>query len=126
MNGQERDEWRERVRAHNPVNAVIEQYGVRLRRTGRRNEYVGLCPFHADQKTESLHVYADEGRWWCYGGCVAPDKGGDVFTFVMRMERCDYRRALEILSNGIAPDPTPQLAQGRAAHFRRTERPSAV
>jgi DNA primase len=120
------DAFKEEIRERTPIEAVIQRYGVQLKRKGRRNEYVGLCPFHADQKTESLHVYAEQGRWWCYGGCVAPNKGGDVFKFVMLMEKCDFKHALENLANCHTPDQVPSRARAAPTKPKRTERPGFV
>ncbi len=67
---------------------------VELRRRGR--EYVGLCPFHAEQ-TPSFAVNEQKRFYHCFG-CGAH---GDVLDFVMAVERIDFRTALARLKGEI-------------------------
>ena len=60
---------------------VVSSY-VSLRRSGRN--MVGLCPFH-HEKTPSFNVYAENGSFYCFGCGV----GGDVITFIRRIENLD-------------------------------------
>ena len=62
-----------------------------LKRRGKN--LVGLCPFHSE-KTPSFTVYPENGSFYCFG-CGA---GGDVITFVRRMENLDYVEAVKFLS----------------------------
>ena len=64
---------------------VVSSY-VSLRRSGRN--MVGLCPFH-HEKTPSFNVYAENGSFYCFGCGV----GGDVITFIRRIENLDYMAA---------------------------------
>ncbi len=86
----------ERVKAAANVAAIIGQY-VKLRRRGK--DLVGLCPFHVE-KTPSFTVTPAKGRWHCFG-CGA---GGDVLTFIRRIERVNFPRALAIVA-GLAGVP---------------------
>src|ERR1700680_1519793 len=72
---------------------------VRLKRVGSSSRYVGLCPFHSE-KTPSFSVHAGHQFYKCFG-CGA---GGDVFKFVMEIERIGFFEALKLLAerNGIA------------------------
>jgi len=80
----------ERVRAAQPISAVIGNYVV-LKRSGRN--YQGLCPFHGE-KTPSFSVRDETGRYKCFG-CGA---SGDVFKFVQEVERVDFVGAVEHLA----------------------------
>jgi DNA primase len=80
----------ERVRAAQPISAVIGNYVV-LKRSGRN--YQGLCPFHGE-KTPSFSVRDETGRYKCFG-CGA---SGDVFKFVQEVERIDFVGAVEHLA----------------------------
>jgi len=80
----------EEIRARYPVEQVIGSY-IRLRRSGRH--LVGHCPFHED-RTPSLVVYPHNQSWWCFG-C---ETGGDVFKFVMMIERVRFPEAVELLA----------------------------
>ena len=72
---------------------IIDVVGgyVRLQRSGR--EHKGLCPFHAE-KTPSFTVSQDRQVWFCFG-C---NEGGDVLSFVQKIERLDFRETLEMLA----------------------------
>ncbi|HEX5104643.1 MAG TPA: DNA primase, partial [Pirellulaceae bacterium] len=76
---------------------------IALRRQGRI--YVGLCPWHDDTKP-SLQVNPDRQTWKCW----VCDIGGDVFSFVMKQEGCDFREALTMLAEraGIQLSHQPQ------------------
>jgi DNA primase len=80
----------ERVKRDVPIVEVVRQYVPSLRGTAR--VMTGRCPFHDDQ-VPSLAVYADRGRFHCYG-CGAH---GDVIDFVMRVEHLTFLQALDTL-----------------------------
>ncbi len=69
---------------------VISSY-IPLKKMGRNMG--GLCPFHGE-KTPSFMVSPDRQVWKCFG-C---GEGGDVFTFVEKIEGWDFREALEDLA----------------------------
>jgi DNA primase len=72
---------------------IVEVVGahVGLRRVGRN--HVGLCPFHAE-KTPSFTVNEDRGIFHCFG-CGA---GGNVFSFLMRLEALPFPEIVERLA----------------------------
>jgi len=72
------------------IEDVISQY-VQLKRAG--SNLVGCCPFHSE-KTPSFTVFRNNENFYCFG-CGA---GGDVITFVMKMENVDYMTAIEHLA----------------------------
>lgn len=74
------------------ATSVIGQR-ISLRKSGAG--HVGCCPFHED-KTPSLYVYNDTGRYWCFG-CGA---GGDAIDFVMRFEGCSFPEAVDRIATG--------------------------
>ncbi|MFN2451718.1 MAG: DNA primase [Candidatus Dormibacteria bacterium] len=78
------------VKARLDIVEVIGAY-VRLQRAGR--EHTGLCPFHSE-KTPSFTVSAERQVWYCFG-C---QEGGDMIAFVEKVERVDFRQALESLA----------------------------
>ncbi|MHB8869362.1 MAG: DNA primase [Thermoleophilia bacterium] len=55
--------------------------------------HTGLCPFH-QEKTPSLSVSADKGLYYCFG-C---GEGGNVFTFLQRLENLSFAEAVEQLA----------------------------
>lgn len=85
------DSFLEQLRMNTDIESVISPY-VNLRRRGKN--LVGLCPFH-NEKTPSFTVYPENGSFYCFGCGV----GGDVITFVRRMENLDYMEAVKQLAD---------------------------
>ena len=84
------DEIIEEVRQNNDVVDIISQY-VHLTRKGRN--YFGLCPFH-NEKSPSFSVSPDRQIFHCFGCGV----GGNVYTFLMKIEGITFKEALEQLA----------------------------
>ena len=74
---------------------------VQLRRQGRN--YVGLCPWHDDSRP-SLQVNPERQSFKCW----VCDIGGDVFSFIMKMEGVEFPEALAMLADraGISLEKT--------------------
>jgi DNA primase len=101
------------IKARLDILDVIGGY-VSLHRSG--TQHVGLCPFHAE-KTPSFSVSQQRQAFYCHG-CT---EGGDIFTFVQRIEGVDFPRALEILAEraGVELEKSPRAA-ARGAGRRRS------
>ena len=84
------DEIIEEVRQNNDVVDIISQY-VHLTRKGRN--YFGLCPFH-NEKSPSFSVSPDRQIFHCFG-CGG---GGNVYTFLMKIEGITFKESLEQLA----------------------------
>lgn len=84
------DELIEEVRQNNDVVDIISQY-VHLTRKGRN--YFGLCPFH-NEKSPSFSVSPDRQIFHCFGCGV----GGNVYTFLMKIEGITFKESLEQLA----------------------------
>ncbi|MEK4340254.1 DNA primase [Brevibacillus sp. FSL L8-0710] len=84
------------VRAAVDIVDVVGEY-VQLRKSGRA--FLGLCPFHSE-KTPSFNVNAERQFFHCFG-CGA---GGDVFSFLMKLEQLTFPEAVHRLAEraGIA------------------------
>ena len=78
------------LKMRNDLSEVAAPY-VTLRRRGRN--MVGLCPFHGE-KTPSFNIYTENGSFYCFGCGV----GGDVISFIMRIENLDYVDAVKFLA----------------------------
>lgn len=83
-------EFLQELKARCNIEDVISQY-VSLKRAG--SNLVGCCPFHSE-RTPSFTVFRNAENFYCFG-CGA---GGDVITFVMKMENVDYMTAIEHLA----------------------------
>ncbi len=84
------EDAKEEIRARLAVEDVIGQY-IELKRAGRN--FKGHSPWGTD-KTPSFMVSPEKGIWHDFSS----NKGGDIFTFVMEMEGCTFREALEKLA----------------------------
>jgi DNA primase len=91
----------EKVKQQADIVRVIGEY-VRLKKTGQN--FTGLCPFH-QEKTPSFSVHPVKQMYYCFG-C---HEGGDVFKFVMAMEKCEFPEAVRTVAEkcGI-PIPRPR------------------
>ena len=79
------------IRDQVPIEQVVSEY-VTLKRAGG-GSLKGLCPFH-DEKGPSFHVTPDRGVYHCFG-C---QEGGDVISFVQKIEGLDFISTVEQLS----------------------------
>ena len=78
------------IRARVNIVEVIGAH-VALRKAGRN--YQGLCPFHGE-KTPSFSVNEERGFFHCFGCGV----GGNVFTFLTRIENISFPEAVRRLA----------------------------
>ena len=105
----------ERVKQQADIVRVVGEY-VRLKKTGK--DFSGLCPFH-QEKTPSFTVSPIKQIFYCFG-C---GKGGDIFNFMMEMERCEFPDALRLVAEkcGISiPKPKPSSPAERTQSSVRT------
>ena len=86
----------ERVKRANDLVALVRARGVKLTRRGK--QLVGLCMFHEDHEP-SFIVDPKKQLWNCLGAC---NEGGDVYRFVMKADRVDFREAHQRLGGGEA------------------------
>lgn len=70
---------------------VVGMY-VKLTRAGRH--FRGLSPFNKE-KTPSFYVNPERGSYYCFSS----GQGGDMFTFIEKMEGVDFKGALKILAD---------------------------
>lgn len=87
----QRDDAKDRVREATDIVDLVGTY-LSLRRQGK--SMVGLCPWHDDSRP-SLAVNPDRQTFRCWVCNV----GGDVFSFMMKMERVEFPEALELLAS---------------------------
>lgn len=79
------------VRERSPIADVIGEH-IQLRNAGGGN-LKGLCPFH-DEKSPSFNVTPERGMYFCFG-C---GEGGDVITFVEKIEHLSFHESVERLA----------------------------
>ncbi len=105
----------DRVKQQADIVRVIGEY-VRLKKSGQN--FTGLCPFHSE-KTPSFAVHPVKQIYHCFG-CGA---GGDVFKFVMEMDKSDFPEAVRTVADkcGIAvPRGRERSPEERREQSQRT------
>ena len=75
----------EDIRQQTDMRDIVRRYGFQPNRSG----FI-CCPFHGE-RTPSMKIYKDHA--YCYG-C---HQSFDCFSFVMKMENCDFRTAFHRL-----------------------------
>lgn len=81
----------EEIKYRSDIADIISDY-VKLKPAG--TNYKGLCPFH-NEKTPSFHVNTAKQIYRCFG-C---GEGGDVISFVMKVENLDFMDAVRLLAD---------------------------
>lgn len=103
----------EEIKFRNDIESVVSSY-VNLKPAG--SNLIGLCPFHSE-KTPSFTVFKNTQTCYCFG-CGS---GGDVVTFIMKMENLDYVSALEFLAKRVGltipRDPVDEQRQIRSTRI---------
>jgi DNA primase len=105
----------DKVKQQADIVRVVGEY-VRLKKSGQN--FTGLCPFHSE-KTPSFAVHPVKQIYHCFGCGV----GGDVFQFVMEMEKCSFPDAVRTVAEkcGIAvPRPRERSPEERQENQQRT------
>jgi len=104
----------DKVKQQADIVRVIGEY-VRLKKSGQN--FTGLCPFHGE-KTPSFAVHPVKQIYHCFG-C---GKGGDVFSFVMEMEKCQFPEAVRVVAEKcgiVIPQPRERSPEERKENQQR-------
>jgi DNA primase len=82
------------VRSRTNIADIVGEY-VTLKNAGV-GSMKGLCPFH-EERSPSFHVRPQVGFYHCFG-C---GEGGDVFTFLQKMDHVTFSEAVERMAARI-------------------------
>jgi len=93
------------IRGKSSIVEVVSDH-LTLKKMGQN--YVGLCPFHAEN-TPSFTVNEEKGIFHCFGCGV----GGNIFSFLMQFEHLSFPEAVE------------KVAKRYGVQLDRLERPFA-
>lgn len=111
------DAWLEQLKSKNDIVTVMSRY-LTLQQKGRN--YWACCPFHHENQP-SLCIYALDQYYHCYG-CK---EHGNVITFVMKMESCDFVTAVEILAKNANME-IPTLSMDEDVQKRKKEKETVL
>lgn len=78
---------------------VVSSY-VKLEKAGKN--FKAKSPF-TNEKTPSFYVSPDRGMYYCF----STNQGGDIFTFVQKLEGVDFKGALKLLAERAGVELTP-------------------
>lgn len=104
---------REQIRDAIDIVDLVGRY-VSLRRQGAN--FVGRCPWHDDSRP-SLQVNATRQTFKCWVCNI----GGDVFSFIMKIENVDFKESMQILAD-IAGIELKKWAPPRQLHGKNAAR----
>lgn len=96
--------------SRNDIESVASTYAS-FKRRGKN--LVGLCPFHGE-KTPSFNLYPENNSFYCFGCGV----GGDVITFIKKIENLDYIDAVKFLANRSGMQMPEQTKDDRTSYLR--------
>lgn len=101
------DEIKQSVSMHE----VVERYGYHPNRAG----FIS-CPFHHGDRTPSMKIYPKDYH------CHACGANGDIFSFLMGMENCDFKTAFKALGGSYKQQTDHQR---NLHHYRLQKRKEA-
>ena len=85
----------ERVKRSTDLRALVQSRGIELKKHGSK-DWIGRCPFHADNETPNFIVTPDKGLFHC----MACGKAGNAIQFVEQHDGVSFRHAFELLAEG--------------------------
>lgn len=97
----------EQIKERLSIIDVVGGY-VELKHAGK--SYKGRSPF-TNEKTPSFYVSPDRGMYYCFSS----QQGGDMFTFIEKMEGVDFKGALKILAERAGVELVPEDPKKRDA-----------
>lgn len=94
----------EEIKDRYSMRDIVERYGFQPNRTG----FIS-CPFHKGDRSPSMKIYEKDFH------CHACGANGDIFTFIQRMDNCDFKTAFYSLGGTYQkPTDSSKLAIYRA------------
>jgi DNA primase len=109
--------WKEleELKRQTPLLEYLQRHDWKLRRVGSRQEFVGLCPLHAETRP-SFYVNAVKNLFFCHG-CA---QGGDLIRFAQLYFNLPFRQALWHLRQELGLRPREsELLEHTAVFYRR-------
>jgi DNA primase len=107
-----REDW-EHLKQRISLLDYLQQRNWTARRVSAREEFVGLCPLHADTRP-SFYVNARKNLFYCHG-C---GRGGDLIRFVELAERLSFQQTVAYLQHGFALAHDSELLDNTARFYQ--------
>ncbi len=104
----------EQIKAKLSIIDVVSPY-VKLSKSGRY--WRGLSPFNKE-KSPSFFVNIERGSYYCFSS----SQGGDMFTFIEKMEGVDFKGALKILAEKAGIEIVYERGSSSSANKEKTDR----
>ena len=105
------------VRRVREASDLVALFGERTPVRQRGRDFWCCCPFH-EERTPSCKIDPSAQLWHCFG-C---GEGGDVFSYVMKLEDLSFPEAVRWLAERAGVQITesggPQLPRGRKARLK--------
>ncbi|MCL2225149.1 MAG: DNA primase [Defluviitaleaceae bacterium] len=102
------------------LNDIVDVVGGYVKLSARAGNHFGICPFH-NEKTPSFSVNKDKQIFYCFG-CGA---GGNVISFIKRIENMDFPDALKLLADRVHFN-LPEKGTSPQAKIQAAERETAA
>ncbi len=106
---------REAIRSRVAIEDIVQQYVPDLKKKG--SNYVALCPFHTE-KTPSFYVSPQRQIFKCFG-C---GEGGDVVSFLMKIENISFWEAVKRLAKEAGIDISDFLNKQDSSGYKSDSR----
>lgn len=90
----------DRIKERLSIVDVVSSY-VELHQAGKN--FKGKSPF-TTEKTPSFYVSPDRGMYYCFSS----SQGGDIFTFIQKMEGVEFKEALKVLAEKAGVELVPE------------------
>ena len=111
------DDDLERLKRNVSIEELCRSRGIELKPHGRK-DLIGKCPFHEDENP-SFIVTPDKNLFHCMG-C---DAAGSVIDLVMKLDRIEFREAVDKLLPGMRGGGDAPPARGAPACASHADRP---
>ncbi|MCL2286981.1 MAG: DNA primase [Firmicutes bacterium] len=98
------------------LNDIVDVVSGYVQLNPRSGNHLGLCPFHSE-KTPSFSVSQSKQMFYCFG-CST---GGNVLTFIMKIENLDFMEALKTLADRVRYR-LPEKEESASAKEQRASR----
>lgn len=108
-------QWLYELKQKNDIVSIVGKY-IRLEKKG--GKYWACCPFH-NEKTPSF-VVSEDGFFYCFG-CK---ESGDVISFIMKYESCDFGQAIEILAKNAGMEVPKYTGENKI--FKKKEKKDKI